>query len=64
MDVNQKFTPKYWFVHDVTESDILLWTGSKSMQGSVDKYNEVGSLSFEDDLDLEVVLMSLEVVVL
>jgi len=38
MNKDQKFTPKYWVVHDKKIDDVLLWTASKSMQGAVDNW--------------------------
>ena len=64
MKPDQKYTPKYWFVHNITEDDVFLWTGSKSLQGAVNEYNLNMDESFEDNPDLEVVLVSLEMEIL
>ncbi len=63
MDVNQKFTPKYWFIHSVESDDVFIWTGNKSMQGAIDEYNLNVIPSFEDSEDLEAILVSLEMVI-
>ncbi len=64
MTPTQKFSPKYWFIHDITTDDVILWTGNKSLQGTVDEYNLNVEVSFEDSPDLEVILVSLEMVIL
>ncbi|CAH9013081.1 hypothetical protein VP501E541_P0071 [Vibrio phage 501E54-1] len=63
MKIAQEFTPKYWFVHSTETEDVYLWTGDKSMQGAIDKYNQNVIPSFEDEEDLEVILVGLEPVV-
>lgn len=62
MKIEQKYSPKYWFVHNVNSDDVFLWTGSKSLQGAVDEYNLNMAEPFEDNPDLEVVLVGLEMV--
>lgn len=64
MKQDQKYTPKYQVVHDTTTEDVLLWTAEKSLQGAVDEYNLNMEVSFEEEENLEVVLVSLEMVVL
>lgn len=62
MKPEQKYNPKYWFVHNINSDDVLLWTGSKSLQGAIDEYNLNMVEPFEDNPDLEVALVSLETV--
>jgi hypothetical protein len=62
MKIDQKYTPKYWVVHDKGTDDVFLWTGSKSFQGAIDEYNLNMEVPFEDSPTLEVVLVSLEMV--
>ena len=54
MKSTQKYTPKYWVVHDVTEDGVYLFTASKSMDYSIDLYVESMNAYTEDGLDYSV----------
>lgn len=60
MIINQKFTPKYWVVHDKTSDDVLFWTMHKSLQGSLDVYNLNYDIPVEDDENLECILVEIK----
>lgn len=76
MKSNQKFTPKYWCVHDKNTDDVFVETMSKSVVDAMQKfYDNVAIKMFgeltEDELvdkfyesdNLEVILVELNLVV-
>jgi hypothetical protein len=76
MKSNQKFTPKYWCVHDKNTDDVFVDTMSKSAVGAMQKFydniagnlfgelteSEMVDLFYEGD-NLEVILVELNIVV-
>lgn len=41
MNTNQKYTPKYWVVHNPKTEDVYIDTLDKSLTGSCDKFLEL-----------------------
>ena len=60
MKPDQKFSPKYWVVHDTTSDDILISTLDKTKTISIDKFIENHMFQFfglvEDEDTQEVFL--------
>ena len=53
MNENQKLKPKYWVVHDVTTSDVFIYTASKDMLAAIVQYERIaGEGSFFDSPNL------------
>ena len=58
MNNQQKFTPKYWAVHDTQSDDIFIKSLSKNYRWSVEQfldyysYEVMGVVVSDDDLDV------------
>lgn len=40
MNKEQKFTPKYWVVHDKSLDDVVIFTAAKGRQESIDLFTQ------------------------
>ena len=40
MDIDQKYTPKYWCAHDITSDDVYTCTMSKSLSYSQELFHQ------------------------
>mgnify|MGYP006883101490 CR=1 FL=1 len=59
MKVGQKYTPKYWVLHDITSDDVLFWTMHKNKVSCILEYDENNEVSFEEDEDLDCILIEI-----
>ncbi len=63
MNEHQKLKPKYWVVHDVTTSDVFIYTTSKNMNDTIMQYERImGEGSFFDNPDLACGLIEINMV--
>lgn len=64
MKTNQKLTPKYWVVHDLTTDDVIVGTLSKALDDASIKMDTLyGSDEWKDNPKYEIILISIEEVV-
>ncbi len=63
MKAEQKFTPKYWIVHDSTTDDVFLRTASKWRDTAIQRYElfEGKGKYFEDSEGLKCSLFELKI---
>jgi hypothetical protein len=65
MKSNQKFSPKYWVVHDVSTDDVFIDTASKSLAEAEHKYitkylRPDRSLDYYDNDNLKCILIKIK----
>ena len=51
MNNKQKFTPKYWVVHDKATSDVFIKTADKSMFDSIQKFLQLSAYEYFGTVD-------------
>jgi hypothetical protein len=59
---SQKFTPKYWVIHDPESDDIIIETASKSAEGAAELYHQWNACHYSDD-DMELILISIDLAI-
>ena len=63
MKATQKYTPKYWVIHNITEDDVYISTASKSMDDAIKKFTEFyGDDAYDNDVNLQPLLIELKMV--
>ncbi len=60
MKANQKFSPKYWIVHDPMSDDVFIETASKSWDDAHDKGEMFFGNKMHEDNGYKVILVSIE----
>jgi hypothetical protein len=59
----QKIKPKYWVVHDVTTSDVFIYTACKNTHDAIMQYERIaGEGSFFDNPNLACGLIEINMV--
>lgn len=63
MKADQKFTPKYWVLHNKTEDDVYLQTASKNYDDCHTFAEAMCGRGLWDDENLEVILVEIRMLV-
>lgn len=61
MNSNQKYSPKYWIVHDISTDDVFLHTASKTRSRAIQKHEDLYGC-FAEDLNTRCSLFELKLV--